>query len=287
METPEFISRRVRSGDYYFLDLEPDPRKSLVIVCGGREQCDSSYHLHRRTFPYWSIEYVVSGQGRVTINGDSFPIGPGTLFRYGPGIAHSIEVEDGSVLDKAFVDFVGARVADWWIGPWETLRPLHVLASAGVRAVFESLHRYGRRGGAQGTRLCALLTEEIAALAVEEAVEIDRSYSAAWATYVRCRNEIEAHYLKFRTLGEMAERCHVGEAWLCRVFAQFDAESPYQFLVKRKMAHAASRLADPALLIKEVAAEIGYDPYHFSRTFKKVTGFSPETFRRAVGPRSS
>jgi AraC-like DNA-binding protein len=34
-------------------------------------------------------------------------------------------------------------------------------------------------------------------------------------------------------------------------------------------------------LVKKVAAELGYaDAFHFSRTFKKVLGLSPEAFRR-------
>jgi AraC-like DNA-binding protein len=184
------------------------------------------------------------------------------------------------VLEKAFVDVAGTDVASWWTGPWQTLVPLHVPAYAGVRPLFDELQRRGQRGGPAGARLCALVTEQIAVLAAAEAVDVDRSHSAAWSTYVGCRNVIETRYLELATLGDIARECHVGEAWLCRLFVQFDSDSPYQILVKRKMAHAASRLADRGVLVKQVAAEVGYDPYHFSRVFKKVTGFSPEAFRQ-------
>jgi AraC-like DNA-binding protein len=282
METPDFISRRVVSGDYYFLDLSPDQARPLTIVCGGREICGGDYDLRRDDFPFWSMEYVLGGSGRLTINGNSFPIGPGTLFRYGPGIPHAIQASPGSMLDKAFVDFTGTAAASWWTGAWESLRPLHLPAQAGVRALFDSMLRYGVRGGKAGSRLCALLTEQVALVAREEAVDIDHSHSEAWATYTRCRDEIETHFLVWHTLGDIARSCHVGEAWLCRLFAKFDTESPYQFLVGRKMAYAASRLAERTLLVKEVAAEIGYDPYHFSKVFKKATGLSPEQFRTAA-----
>jgi len=286
METPDFISKKVLAGDYYFLDLDPDPRKPLIVVCGGKETCGLGYDLHRDTFPYWSIEYVVAGSGSVTIDGISFPIGPGTLFRYGPDIPHSIDVDPGCILEKAFVDFIGTSPPSWWTGPWESLRPLHVPAYTEMRSLFDSMLQHGRRGGPNGARLCALLTEQVAVLACEEAVDVDLSHSQAWATYIRCRNEIETQFLSLRTLADVAEHCHVGAAWLCRLFSRFDTESPYQFLVGRKMAFAASRLADHATLIKEVASEIGYDPYHFSKVFKKATGFSPERFRMAVERRT-
>ena len=44
---------------------------------------------------------------------------------------------------------------------------------------------------------------------------------------------------------------------------------------------AAQRLQEPGTLVKQVAAELGFDdPFHFSRTFKNVFGLSPEAFRR-------
>ncbi len=285
MEAPDFISSRVLSGSYFFLDLDPDGSKPVQVVCGGRETCGSTYDLRRETFPFWSMEYVIAGSGRLTIHGNSFPIGPGTLFRYGPEIPHAIEVDSGSTLDKAFIDFVGVETSTWWTGPWESLAPLHVPTYSAIRDLFAAAFQYGLRGGSNAPRLCALLTEQIALLAVEEAVDAALSESHAWTTYVRCRAEIERNFLSLRTLKEMAQHCHVGEAWLCRLFSRFDTESPYQYLVGRKMAFAASRLADSTLLVKEVAAEAGYDPYHFSKAFKTVMGLSPEAFRRTMGPR--
>ena len=44
---------------------------------------------------------------------------------------------------------------------------------------------------------------------------------------------------------------------------------------------AAERLQNPSILVKQVAAEFGFDdPFHFSRAFKNVLGLSPEKFRR-------
>jgi AraC-like DNA-binding protein len=46
------------------------------------------------------------------------------------------------------------------------------------------------------------------------------------------------------------------------------------------MNKAVEFLNDPNLLVKQVAAAVGYaDPYHFSRTFKKTFGVSPKGLR--------
>ena len=51
------------------------------------------------------------------------------------------------------------------------------------------------------------------------------------------------------------------------------------------MAQAARRLQSPGILVKHVAEELGFaDPFHFSRTFKRVFGVSPGRFIRLQRP---
>ena len=103
--------------------------------------------------------------------------------------------------------------------------------------------------------------------------------SPAFATYQRCRNEINNHYLELTSLGEIASTCHVDQAYLCRLFKRFDQQSPYQYLLRLRMNYAAELLLVPGTLVKEVADKLGFeDQFHFSRTFKKVLGISPVSF---------
>jgi AraC-like DNA-binding protein len=109
-----------------------------------------------------------------------------------------------------------------------------------------------------------------------EAVE-----TPAFATYRRCRQYVQEHFLQLPSLAQIARKCHVDPAYLCRLFRRYDHQTPYQFLMRLKMNLAAERLQDPGLLVKQVAAEMGFDdPFHFSRAFKSVFGRSPEAFRR-------
>jgi AraC-like DNA-binding protein len=56
--------------------------------------------------------------------------------------------------------------------------------------------------------------------------------------------------------------------------------SPHQRLLRAKMNHAASRLRQPGVLVKDVAAEMGFsDPFHFSRAFRRCFHVSPAKFR--------
>jgi len=47
-----------------------------------------------------------------------------------------------------------------------------------------------------------------------------------------------------------------------------------------KMNHAAERLQQTDILVKQVAVESGFsDPFHFSRVFHSILGLSPAAFR--------
>jgi AraC-like DNA-binding protein len=285
---PAFISKQVESGAYYFLDLDPSPRASLAVVCGGREVCGAAYRIDRRAFPYHSIELVASGRGSVTLDGTRHRLQPGVLFRYGLGIAHEMAVEPGSRMLKYFVDFTGTACARLLAGgPWRSLQPLQLAEPARAQAIYEELQRVGARQTPLAGRICSLLLQQLVLVAADEAVPAAGLDSVAWAAYRRCRDHLEAHYASLRSLADLAAACGTSEAHVCRLFRRYGARSPYQALLRLKMARAASLLLDRALPVRQVGAEIGFeDPYHFSKAFKRVYGLSPGAFR-AGGRRSA
>jgi AraC-like DNA-binding protein len=276
-----FISRQVLSGEYYFLNLEPAPEVALCVACGGREVCGTGYEIDRPGFRYHSVEYVASGSGTVVLEGCSFSVKPGSLFRYGPDIPHRMSVTRGAPMVKYFVDFAGQTAQEAVsFGPWAELRPFRVREPPRLGRLFDELQRVGQKPAAYTDRLCVLLLEQILLLAADEAVPEEGAPSATWATYQRCRDYVEKHGLGVRSLAEAAAACSVSEAHLCRLFHRYDVISPYQLLVRQKMARAAALLLDPRLLVREVGRQVGYeDPYHFSKAFKRVYGLSPQAFR--------
>jgi len=47
---------------------------------------ESKAHYHKRATEFY---YVLEGDGEMTIDGDTFPIGPGTIVKLDPGSVHS------------------------------------------------------------------------------------------------------------------------------------------------------------------------------------------------------
>jgi AraC-like DNA-binding protein len=279
---PEFFSAQVRDARRFYLDLAPPARQPLAVVCGGFEVSARDYAIDRADFSYFSIEFVARGQGQLVLAGQTIPLLPGTVFAYGPGVPHRISTQQDDPLAKYFVDFVGRRA----IGLLQKadLPPGasgHVFSPGEIQRIFDDLIQNGRKLTRLTAQVCAALLEYLLLKVAESRSTWEAAQTPAYATYQRCHQYIQTHFLHLNSLAQIARQCHVDAAYLCRLFRRYDHQTPYQFLMRLKMNLAAERLQDPGVLIKQVAVELGFtDPFHFSRAFKNVLGLSPEAFRR-------
>ncbi len=279
---PEFFSVQVRQARRFYLDLAPPASIPLAVVCGGFEACAPDYAIRRSSFPYCSIEVVARGRGALVLSGREYALGPGAVFSYGPGVAQHITTSGDDLLEKYFVDFTGSKAAELLeqhgLAPGSFARVGSVVE---VQAVLESMIGDGLRGTVHAGALCATLVEYLIVKLADSIMPWEARQTPAFATYERCRRHMAEHFVRLRSLEEVARECRVDAAYLCRLFRRFDHQTPYRQLKRLKMSHAAQRLQRPGVLVRDVAAELGFeDPFHFSRAFKQVFGLSPERFRR-------
>ncbi len=279
---PSFVSTQVTAARRYYLDLQPKPTRDITVVCGGCERVRPEYLVQRRTFPYYAVEFVAEGEGTLMLGKQRLHLRPGVAFAYGPNVAHTIRTEAASPMLKYYVDFVGGRAGQLLArSPVSPGKLVQVSAPGEIREIFESLQRHGAGESPYGPALCAALLPVLLLLIEEKAVPYAEADPRALATYQRARAIIGERFLEFRTLDEAARACGVNLSYLCRLFQRFDHQTPYRHLLRLKMNRAAERLLDSGLLVKEVAAEMGFsDPFNFSRTFKANFGVSPENFVR-------
>lgn len=282
LKEPDFFSLQVREAQRFYLDLAPPPAEPVAVVCGGYEQCAADYAIHRVNFPYYSLEFVARGKGVVTLGGQEYPLTAGAVFVYGPGVPHDIVTCADDPLGKYFISCAGTKVPGFLeehsLGPGQIGR---IFAPAEIQEVFDELIRNGLRHTYFSPALCVKLWEYLILKIAESLMPWHGVETPAFATYQRCHRYIWVNHPQLRSMAEVSRECQVDPAYLCRLFRRYAHQTPYQFLMRLKMNLAAERLQNPELLVKQVAAQLGFnDPFHFSRSFKKVFGLSPEEFRR-------
>lgn len=277
---PAFFSAQVAHSRRFYFGMAPAP-KALTVACGGLEICAPDYAIRRDGLPFFCLEYVVAGSGWLKLGEEQNALSAGRVFAYGPGTALEIGCKATDPFSKYFVCFSGNRAekirSSILPGPDHVAQvyPSHALAP-----LFEEMIQAGVRGGSQNSELCVHLLDCLALKIAASAAPLTGPETVAFATYQRCRRHIEQNFLSLHSLTEAAAACRVTEAYLCRLFRRYEQTSPYQFLLRLKMHHAATLLQQSDALVKQVAESIGFsDTLHFSRVFRKTLGLPPTRFR--------
>ncbi len=82
------------------------------------------------------------------------------------------------------------------------------------------------------------------------------------------------------SVASIAKQFYLSETHVIRIFRDKYGITPKQFILRSKIEKAKLMLLDTSLQIKEIAMILHFaDSYHFSHTFKRLTGVSPEKFR--------
>ncbi len=99
----------------------------------------------------------------------------------------------------------------------------------------------------------------------------------------RVRDRIDREYASPLDLAELAKGEHVSQGHLSRQFKQVYGESPYSYLMTRRIERATALLRIGHLSVTEVCYAVGCASLGtFSTRFTELVGVSPSAYKRAV-----
>ena len=91
---------------------------------------------------------------------------------------------------------------------------------------------------------------------------------------------VDEHYKTKRKVSDYADLLFKSPKTLSNLFGIYNQKSPQQLIQERIALEARRMLHFTGLQNQEIAYELGFnDPAHFSKFFKKMTGFSPTEYR--------
>jgi AraC family transcriptional regulator len=99
----------------------------------------------------------------------------------------------------------------------------------------------------------------------------------------RVTEYVAAHLEREISLRDLALQAEMSVFHFARMFKQGTGLPPHQYVLRRRIEHARSLLADLELTIGDVAVRCGFaHPSHFSDSFHRLQGVTPTEYRRSI-----
>ena len=83
------------------------------------------------------------------------------------------------------------------------------------------------------------------------------------------------------TVNEVLKNSYYGRAYIMRIFKKETGFSIMEYFTKLKIEKAKELLRDKQFSIREISDKLSFsEPNYFTKTFKKITGFTPSAYRK-------
>lgn len=97
----------------------------------------------------------------------------------------------------------------------------------------------------------------------------------------RVRDRIDREYARPLNVEALARGAHMSAGHLSREFRRIYGESPYSYLMTRRIERAMTLLRRGDLSVTDICFEVGFSSLGtFSTRFKELVGVSPSSYRR-------
>ena len=259
-------------------DTRPFIAKSPVCAALGR-YCIAHVGVHDASFPFQVVRSHLSGtfflaglagEGRVLADGTWKRVTAGTAFLLLPHMLNAFHAVEGHRWRFCWVRFEEPPRQQPSIAA--TSPRLARFHGAPLQHAILGLHEDSLTGGSPETlhHWIELIHDYVHAFA--RPWQRDDRLSKLWE---RVAAQLDAAW----TLDQLAALAHVSAEHLRRLCQRELGRSPMHQLTFLRMKRAAQLLAETSLKVELVAAEVGYrDPFVFSKTFKRWTGWRPSDF---------
>lgn len=277
-EMYEILPENPSYEDAYAIAMnESYPIKNILI---GTTYPFPTYRTNRPpTEKYYIFEYVLSGRGKILLNGAWHTLCAGDTYVIGKKDQRLYYSDEKDPLHKLWVSFSSEYIDSMM---------LHYGVTSGVYKVavaenFKKIRELAEADISQREKMF-LVAENIhkIIMAVSD-LSLDRHTNL----FAAIENALSESVYTKSTLDEIAARLFISKSNLIRVFKKNTGITPYQYLLDEKIRIAKALLSTTTMKVKTISDKLSFsDEHYFSHLFKEKTGLSPLQYKARKGSAS-
>ncbi len=263
----------MKPGDMIFYELRHGAVTNHFII---ERNTDHSFPLHMHRC--YEMVLMLDGEMKIQIDGEEYVLRENDLILIKPNRLHRYETEEGKGGTCLLCVFSGDLIAA--INEPLTKYRLRSTVIHGVSQLYKDVFARMEEADDLPTvkgilyLLCALFYGLVDDTAVED-------YSGDTVLLYKMFEFIETHVDSPCTLSDLAEVLKYNESYLSRIFTKYVGIPFSDYVRNVKINHACYLLRNSNESVYAVSVKCGYAAQStFCRCFKKITGVSPNEYRR-------
>ena len=234
-----------------------------------------------RILQEYQLLYIVKGRGEFANQTTSYDIVKGTLVLLRPGVWHSYKPSKNEGWTEYFIGFSG-EIADKAIE--KLFAEDEQIFNVGLKQEMVDLYQRAIEVAAEDRPsaqqlLCGIVMHLLGNLSyiAHSAITADRMDQIIEQAKAIMQEKASQNI----DLDMLAEQLNVSYSWFRKVFREYTGYPPAKYFMLVKLRRAQYLLVNTQESIKEIAFSLGFkSTEHFYTTFKRVTGYTPNVYRR-------
>lgn len=276
------------SARYKCLEYLKKASLELYLCYCGSEICASGHFYGPIIRTEYLLHIVLSGKGIYKVGSKTYEIGPNTAFLIYPGVSTYYEASVEDPWTYIWVGFNGIK-AESALKHAHFSPDNHVVHIQNVEPFINYVNNM--LNSSQLTYANDLAREGYLYQFVSSLIQDQQSqenkdeiHDYSYQVYVDHTLEyIEHNYHKNIKVQNIAHYIGINRSYLTNCFKSVLNMSPQEYILNYRMNQASLLLKNTNLPVNEIATQVGYDdPLNFSKSFKKVYGINPTSFRNSI-----
>lgn len=242
---------------------------------------DSHYHIVRENSLIYCLEYVMEGTGVVQIGEEIYHPEKGDVYLLASGKYQDYRADPRHPWQKIWMNVRGT-LCDTLVDGYG-LRDVVLFKNCSIYPLFREFVQLCEKKEGSKTELAkrtSLLFHEILLnLAAHEAAGGSQEKPLP-ETAVHIRKYVDEHIYEKLTIRQLSEAASLSPSQLTRVFRRAYGQTPYEYILSRKVDTACLLLRNTVLTVKEIAYRLQFsDEHYFSNLFRQRTGSPPGKYK--------